>query len=138
VPTGLHYQGILRTTLEVIPAVEKLAASEGIYGGSLDLLRTAAWCHDLGFIKARVGHERMGARLASEALPTCGSSQAQIEVIQDIVLATTDPQSPASVLERSVADAHADVCGRNDFMDRSCDLRRELAFFAYEPADQVW
>ena len=70
--SGLYYHGLFYTTDDVVLAVEKFAEGEGIEGESLDLLLTAAWFHDLGFIEVRAGHEAAGARIASEVLPGFG------------------------------------------------------------------
>ena len=135
---GLYYHSLDHTTQDVVPAAERFAAGEGIQGEDLILLLTAAWFHDLGFIEVRVGHESVGARLASEVLPGLGYSQAQIRVIQGIILATIVPQGPISLLEQILADADLDVLGREDFWSRNNALRRELAFFGKEFTDLEW
>ncbi|MCX6069090.1 MAG: phosphohydrolase [Chloroflexi bacterium] len=135
---GLYYHSLEHTTQDVVPATERFAAGEGIQREDLTLLLTAAWFHDLGFIEVRVGHEAVGARLASEVLPGFGYSQAQIQVIQGIILATVVPQGPVSLLEQILADADLDVLGRDDFWSRNTALRRELAFFGKEFPDIEW
>jgi uncharacterized protein len=135
---GLFYHSLLHTTEDVVPATEKFAKGEGIDGDALDLLLTAAWFHDLGFIEVRVGHETVGARLASEVLPDFGYTDAQIEVIKGIIMATVVPQAPQTLLEEIMADADLDVLGRDDFWPRNMNLRRELAFFGKEFTDVEW
>lgn len=136
--SGLYYHGLDHTTNDVIPAVEKFAEGEGIQGEYLDLLLTAAWFHDLGFIEVRAGHEVAGARIASEVLPGFGYSAEQIQIIRGIIMATVIPQSPKTILEQIMADADLDVLGRDDFMLRNGNLRRELAFFGQEFTDIQW
>ncbi|SRR6266542_4255572 len=135
---GLFYHSLMHTTNEVVPATEKFAEDEGIEGESLDLLLTAAWFHDLGFIEVRTGHEMMGARIASEVLPGLGFSNAQIETVRSVITATIVPQSPQTILEQIMADADLDVLGRDDFILRNGNLRRELAFFGQEFTDFQW
>ena len=137
-PDGLYYHSLAHTTSDVVPAVEAFAAGEGIAGRDLLLLRTAAWFHDLGFVELRVGHEAVGARLAGEILPGCGYSPSDIGTIQSIIMATAIPQSASTVLERIMADADLDVLGRDDFLLRNGNLRRELAFFGQEFTDAQW
>jgi uncharacterized protein len=136
--SGLFYHNLMHTTTDVVPATEKFATGEGIKGESLDLLLTAAWFHDLGFIEVRAGHERIGARIASEVLPGLGFSNEQIQTVKNIIIATVLPQSPQTILEQIMADADLDVLGRDDFMLRNGSLRREIAFFGQEFTDWQW
>ena len=135
---GLYYHGLRHTTEDVVPATEKFAEGEGIKGESLDLLLTATWFHDLGFIEVRTGHEVIGARIASEILPGFGFTEEQVQIVKGIIMATVVPQSPLTILEQIMADADLDVLGRDDFMLRNDNLRRELAFFGQEFTDTQW
>ena len=136
--SGLSYHNLMHTTTDVVPATEKLATGEGIQGEPLDLLLTAAWFHDLGFVEARDGHEMIAARIALEVLPGLGFSNEQIQTVRSIILATVLPQSPQTILEQIMADADLDVLGRDDFMLRNGNLRRELAAFGQEFTDWQW
>ena len=137
-PDGLFYHSLAHTVSDVVPAAEFLAAREGIAGKALLQLRTAAWFHDVGFVELRVGHEAVGARLAGEVLPGFGYSQSDILTIQGIIMATAIPQSATTPLERIMADADLDVLGRDDFLPRNGNLRRELAFHGQEFSDAQW
>ena len=53
-------------------------------------------------------------------------------------MATVVPQAPKTILEQIMADADLDVLGRDDFMFRNNNLRRELAFFGKEFTDTQW
>ena len=53
-------------------------------------------------------------------------------------MATVVPQGPVTILEQILADADLDVLGRDDFMLRNGNLRRELAFFGQEFTDAQW
>ena len=135
---GLYYHGLRHTTEDVVPATEAFAKDEGFQGEALDMLLTAAWFHDLGFIEVRAGHEEIGARIASEVLPGFGYSSEQILIVRGIIMATVVPQSPHTILEQIMADADLDVLGRDDFILRNNNLRRELAFFGQEFTDTQW
>jgi uncharacterized protein len=136
--SGLFYHGLVHTRDDVVPATEFFGKGEGVMGEDLDLLLTAAWFHDLGFINVRMGHEAVGTRMASEVLPDFGYSESQIKVIQGIIMATVIPQSPVTLLEMILADADLDVLGRDDFMLRNNNLRRELSFYGQEFTDFQW
>lgn len=138
IPDGLFYHSLAHTVSDVVPAAEFLAEREGVTGTALLQLRTAAWFHDVGFVELRVGHEAVGARLAAEVLPGFGYSPSDIMTIQAIIMATAIPQSAATPLERIMADADLDVLGRDDFLSRNTNLRRELAFYGQEFSDAQW
>ena len=103
-PDTLTYHCLAHTRDDVVPAVERLAAPEGVDGEDLLLLRTAAYYHDLGFVEQPVDHEAAAARIASEILPRFGYSPAQICVINGIILATRIPHEAHTHLEEIMAD----------------------------------
>lgn len=135
---GLFYHSLRHTQDDVVPAVETFASYQGVTGDDLMLLQTAAWFHDLGFVKQRAGHEAEGARIAAEVLPDLDYSPKQVGRIQGIIMATVVPQQPHDLLEQIMADADLDVLGREDFLACNGNLRRELAFFGEEFSDAAW
>src|SRR5215510_1053091 len=135
---ALLYHGIAHTRDEVVPAVERLAGMEGLQGESLYLLLTAAWFHDIGYVEQATLHELIGARIALQVLPSFGYRESEVEIVRWAILATALPQSPTSLLEEVLADADLDVLGREDFMPRNKDLRRELALLGKEFTDEEW
>jgi len=135
---ALLYHGIAHTRDEVVPAVERLAGMESIQGESLYLLLTAAWFHDIGYVEQATHHELIGARIALQVLPSFGYRESEVEIVRWAILATALPQSPTSLLEEVLADADLDVLGREDFMPRNKDLRRELALLGKEFTDEEW
>jgi uncharacterized protein len=138
-PSVLTYHSLAHTLEGVVPAVERLAALEGVNGEHLPLLRTAAYYHDLGFVERSDGHEAISARLAAEVLPRFGYSPAQIEVIRGIILATRYPFEPRTRLESIMVDADLDVLGRDDFWPRNHALRIEReALAGQRSTDEEW
>lgn len=135
---ALLYHGIAHTRDEVVPAAEMLAGMEGIQGEALSLLLTAAWFHDLGFIKQAPKHELISARIAEEVLPDFGYGKHAVEIVTRAILATALPQSPKTLLEAILTDADLDTLGRESFMDRNGDLRRELALAGKVFTDEEW
>jgi uncharacterized protein len=137
-PPGLVYHAIAHTRDEVVPAVETLACMEGVKGNSLNLLLTAAWFHDLGFVESAVYHELVSARIALEVLPSFGFHKKEVEMIRWAILATALPQYPRTHLEEILADADLDILGSKNFMQRNADLRRELANQGRHFTDEQW
>ncbi len=137
-PPQRVYHNVAHTRNEVVPAAERLAALEGIEGEALLLLRTAAWFHDLGFIRQGAGHEAIGAGMAAQALPAFGYRPEQIAAIQGMIMATRLPQTPCTLLEQIIADADLDLLGCDEFIERNYDLRREMAAYGQVMADEAW
>ena len=134
----LFYHSLYHTRDEVLPAVRYLAEQEGVVGDTFQVLMTAAFYHDIGFIVQYQDHETASAMIAAKALPQYGFSTDQLEIIQGIIMATRLPQSPNTLLEKIMADADLDVLGKPDFLSRNQDLRRELEAQGHCIDDLEW
>jgi len=122
----LFYHGV-HHTLDVVTACAEIAALEGIHDEeSLQLLRTAAFYHDSGFMITYQGHEEAGCALVREVLPEFGYNAAQIEKVCGMIMATKIPQSPKNALEMIICDADLDYLGRDDFEGIAATLFEEL------------
>lgn len=126
-PSQLTYHSLSHTRDGVVPAVGILAEMEGIQGEELLLLKTAAYYHDLGYIKGRENHEEESVRIAEASLTDFNYSPRQIKLIGELIMATKMPQSPTNRLAEILADADLDVLGRADYFKRNLDLRHERA-----------
>jgi uncharacterized protein len=135
---ALSYHSLAHTRDDVVPAARRLAAMEGIGGELVQLLHTAAWFHDIGFIKRRTGHEETSAAIAATALPRFGYSAGQVAIVVELILATQVPQQPRTQLAMALVDADMDSLGRDDFMATSQALREELAAFKQTIAEPAW
>ena len=122
----LTYHDLAHTRDDVVPAVKRLAARQRRSARELELVVTAAWFHDLGFIECRDGHEQVGIRIAREVLPALGYAADDLAAIAAIIEATRLPQTPTSELAELLADADLDVLGRPDFFVKNERLRAEL------------
>ncbi|HMQ30255.1 MAG TPA: phosphohydrolase [Chloroflexaceae bacterium] len=137
-PASLVYHSLAHTRDEVVPAVERLAALSRVGAAGLLLLRTAAYYHDLGFVVQRHDHELASAQIAGAVLPGFGYGPRQIARIVGMIYATRLPQRPRGLLEQIMADADLDLLGRDDFLARNEDLRRELAAGGEATNDVAW
>ena len=70
--------------------------------------------------------------------PDLGYTSEQVRIIKSIIMTTVFPQSPQTHLEQIMVDADLDVLGRDDFISRNGDLRRELSLFGQEFTDRQW
>lgn len=137
-PTGLFYHSLWHTRDEVALRAAWLAKQENVSPEGLFLVQTAAYFHDIGFVRKRKDHELTSAKIASEVLPHFGYSAAQIQIVMGIIMATRLPQSPRNLLEQIVADADLDLLGRDDFLSRNQALRTELAAAGQVFSDETW
>ncbi len=134
----LIYHSQEHTVNDVVTAAERLASLEKVNHDDRVLLLTAAYYHDLGFIRLRQGHEAVSIELAEQILPQFGYSDEQIGAIRGIIQATCIPQSPTNLLERIMADADLDYLGGDNFWDKAKELRLELENFGEKFTDKDW
>lgn len=124
-PENLHYHN-LKHVKDVYNAVLRYIGEYRIEGEEATMLKTAALFHDAGFIVRAKGHEEISCSYAAEFLPSFGYSDAQVEMICGMIMATKIPQTPKNKLEQILADADLDYLGRDDFFTISDRLFQEL------------
>ena len=124
-PDNLHYHG-LHHTVAVEKAAELIALEEGIRGEELFLLKTAALLHDAGFTEQYANNEEIGAEIAAKILPNFGYTDAHIQTIQRLIIATSVPQKPSDLLEQILCDADLFYIGKKSFHDIADTLKQEL------------
>ncbi|MCX7955155.1 MAG: HD domain-containing protein [Bacteroidales bacterium] len=124
-PKYLYYHNI-KHTIDVIIQSELIGKSEGVTSEELLLLKTAALFHDAGQIIQSKGHEEISVQIAREILPSFNYTEEQINKICEIILATKLPPKPKSLLEKIICDADLDYLGRQDFIEVSNTLYKEL------------
>jgi uncharacterized protein len=135
----LTYHTLGHTWDDVVPAAERLAQGEGVGGEALDLLLSAAYLHDIGYVERYENNEEIAVRIARSSLPRFGFNLRQIEVVTGIIMVTQLPQSPSSLLQEIMADADLDVLGREDYFARNYALRDEvLAMTGHAPSKHEW
>ena len=133
---SLVYHSLAHTRDEVAPAAERLAALEGVEGDSRLLLLIVAYYHDIGFLRQCEDHERASVSIAQEALPAFGYTPAQIQTINQIIMATAAWRAPRTLLEQILVDADHDVLGTEAYHRRSLDVRREMEAFGSKMSDE--
>ena len=121
---SLFYHNV-QHTLDVCRSVETLAVMEKVENGNKILLLTAALFHDTGFLWSYEKNEILACDFAEETLPGYGYSGMQISLIRQLILSTTMPQQPQTLLEQILCDADLDYIGRDDFFITALRLHRE-------------
>lgn len=125
-------------TLDVYRTAVEIGTAEGIEGEELDLLRTAALYHDAGFLISDTDHEACGCQLLRDALPAFGYTNAQIERVCTMVMATRVPQTPVDDLSRILCDADLDYLGRPDFHSIGANLFNEFKHYGMVTNEREW
>jgi predicted metal-dependent HD superfamily phosphohydrolase len=107
----------------VVATAYKLGVMENISKIDLELLITAAYFHDTGFIRDYIKNEPIAARMAGRILKLIGYGRGEIEKIQSMILSTDLEVEPKTQLERILCDADLDNLGRDDFFELDAKLR---------------
>jgi uncharacterized protein len=134
----LFYHSLAHTRDEVAPAAALFASKEGVGGKDFQLLMTMVFFHDVGFTVKYDDHESASIGIATNILPGFGFMPEDIATICNAIEATRLPQSPNTLLEKILVDADLDNLGKEDFFQRSWDLRRELAALGRGVSDEQW
>ncbi|MEQ8704351.1 MAG: DUF5706 domain-containing protein [Phaeodactylibacter sp.] len=113
--------------VNVANAVQLIGEAYELDAGELEVLKLAAWFHDLGYFESPEGHEGRSAVLAEAYLEERGYPEAQREKVKSCILATQLPQSPNTLLEKILCDADLSHLGNAHYWDRCGRLRQEMA-----------
>ncbi|MCB8999103.1 MAG: HD domain-containing protein [Bacteroidales bacterium] len=124
-PPYLYYHNV-KHTVDVVTEVELIGWTEDCSDEEILLLKTAGLFHDAGHTVTYDGHEHAGTEMARAMLPEYGYSQAQIDRICEIIMATKLPPQPKDLLQEIICDADLDYLGRSDMIPVSNTLYKEL------------
>ena len=125
-PLGIKYHDAnhtLHPTRGVVAVAYKIAISENISEHDRELLLTAAYFHDTGYIREYDKNEPIAARMAGRILKLIGYKPNEIEKIQKMILATDLECEPKTHMEKILCDADLDHLGREDFFKLDGKLR---------------
>lgn len=124
-PSYLFYHNY-KHTIDVVNQAELIGYGEGVDDEAILLLKTAALFHDAGHTINYKNHEYYGCQIAKEMLPKYKYTDAQIEKMCEVIMATKLPPKPTTLLERIICDSDLDYLGRSDFIPVSNTLYEEL------------
>jgi len=125
-PSGIKYHDAdhtLHPTRGIVAVANRIATAENISEHDRELLVTAAYFHDTGYIREYDKNEPIAARMAGRILKLIGYEPQEIEKIQAMILATDLQREPRTHLEEILCDADLDHFGRNDFFELDEKLR---------------
>ena len=139
-PDGFKYHGAdhtLHPTKGVVASANRIAISENISEHDRELLITAAYFHDTGYIRKYKKNEPIAARMAGRILSLIGYKPDEIEKIQKMILSTDLESEPESHVEKIICDADLDHFGREDFFKLDGGLRQEWREKGMDVSDDV-
>lgn len=124
-PKSLYYHNV-KHTVDVVTQTELIGLGEGVSDEELLILKTAGLFHDTGHTIGYDDHEYNSTLIAREILPDYYYTQAQIDLICNLIMATKLPPKPKDKLEEIICDADLDYLGRSDMIPVSNALFMEL------------
>jgi len=126
-PNGIKYHDAdhtLHPTKGVVAIANEIAKAENISEHDRELLITAAYFHDTGYIREYDKNEPIAARMAGRILKLIGYRPNEIEKIQNMILSTDLAVEPKTHIEKILCDADLDHLGRPDFLEFDAKLRQ--------------
>lgn len=133
-----QYHNLART-LDVFQTVSILAINEKINPDQLALLQTAALYHNLGIYKNYFAPETESVKIIKETLPGFNFKPSEVKSICKLISETNSAYPPTSKLAELLCDAITDYMGRDDYMEISGNLRKELEDCGIKRSyDQEW
>ena len=125
-PEGIKYHDAnhtLHPTKGVVASANRIAMSENISERDRELLITAAYFHDTGYIREYEKNEPIAARMAGRILKLIGYKPNEVVKVQNMILATDLEREPKTHVEKILCDADLDHLGREDFFKFDGKLR---------------
>jgi len=115
-----------RHAKDVAHSALRLSDGENVgYQKRFELI-TAALLHDLIVEPYNKDNEERSVEIARELLPQIGYSPKEVKNVTKLILATKVPTKPSNKIERIICDADVDNLGREDFLERGEEVRKEL------------
>ncbi|WP_299366632.1 Pycsar system effector family protein [Winogradskyella sp.] len=115
----------LAHTQRVVNKIKELTEDSELSETEKQQLILAAWFHDSGFTKTIEGHEKEGAKMASDFLKSHNVSDENIEAVTHLVLATEMYYEPKNDLEGYIRDADCAHLSSKNYSDYAALLRKE-------------
>jgi predicted metal-dependent HD superfamily phosphohydrolase len=125
-PNGIKYHDAdhtLHPNKGVVAIANDIAIAENVSEHDRELLITAAYFHDTGYIREYDKNEPIAARMAGRILKLIGYKPNEIEMIQNMILSTDLAVEPKTHAEKILCDADLDHLGRPDFLEFDAKLR---------------
>ncbi|WNJ21463.1 Pycsar system effector family protein [Pontibacter sp. G13] len=126
-------------TEQVVDAVVEIGQEVGLTSDQMDLIKLAAWFHDLGYIETYIGHEEASMRIARDFLEKREMPATMIEQVEGLIFATRLDQEPKDRLQAVLKDADLYNLALPEALDNSEKIRQEWKVFCdREFSEEEW
>ena len=123
-PPYLGYHN-LNHTHEVVENAKLFAKHEDFTPHETNILLTAAWFHDTGYIKTYNGHEKESIKIATDFLEKKKVSPDDIESVVRCIKATISTHKPGNKIENAMRDADFMHLGKENYPEYAELIRKE-------------
>ena len=123
-PDGLVYHNIDHTR-RVVKQAEIIGSHENLNEEEMDIVKIAAWFHDVGYLKKYSGHEEVSIQSATEFLKGKGVEKEYVDRITECIRSTVVPQYPKDKISAVLCDADMMHLGMEKYPDIIKKLRVE-------------
>lgn len=127
IPLENHYYHEFNHALEVMKRAIYLWEKEWLSEEEIEMLSIACLFHDTWFIIKYDDNEFIWAKIARNFLNSMLYPENKITIIERIIMATIPKYNkPKDILEKIIKDADLDSLWRDDFIEKSNKLKREI------------
>ena len=127
IPLENHYYHQYEHALETMERSIYLAKNEWLNDDEIEILAIATLFHDTWFTIQYDDNEYIWAKIARNYLKSMLYPEDKIKLIENIILSTNVKyENPKNIFEKIIKDADLDNLWRDDFLDKSKNLKREL------------
>jgi predicted metal-dependent HD superfamily phosphohydrolase len=123
-PEGYTYHTLAHTQ-DVLKNAVFIGTNEKLTEEEMNMLRLAAWFHDVGYLKKYKGHEEASAEMAVKFLERYGVEEYIRTAVAESIRATAFPQSPESRVAKVLCDADFMHLGQENYFEQAEKLRQE-------------
>lgn len=116
-------------TLRVVNGLEEILKKVKVSDREADILRYAAWFHDIGYINSWEEHEERGAQMAQTFLLENGVDVDDVLIVMQLIRATKLDYVPENDLECILKDADFAHFSDDNYVEISDLLRKEIEHF---------
>lgn len=127
IPLENHYYHEFNHALEVMKRAAYLWNKEWLSEEEIEVLCIAWLFHDTWFVIKYDDNEYIWAKIARNFLNSMLYPEAKIQIVEKIIMATVPTYNePKDILEKIIKDADMDNLWRDDFLQSSNNLKKEI------------
>lgn len=126
-PLNNHYYHSYEHSIDVMQRAIYLSEKENLSVDDIEIMALAWLFHDTWFVVKYDKNEPIWAIIAKNYLLSINYPKERIEKIWEIILATDpDYKNPKNIYEKIIKDSDMDNLWRDDFLQKSNDIKREI------------